>query len=50
MCFTVRMRFDAADHEAIREHLVALTPGLPPGAGLRQLRRAFLLPMTRPPC
>ena len=27
LTFTVRMRFDEADHELIREHLVALTRG-----------------------
>jgi quinol monooxygenase YgiN len=27
LSFTVRMRFEAADHDAVREHLVALTEG-----------------------
>jgi quinol monooxygenase YgiN len=27
LSFTVRMRFEEADHEAIRQHLIALTEG-----------------------
>jgi quinol monooxygenase YgiN len=27
LSFTVRMRFEEADHESIREHLIALTQG-----------------------